>query len=36
MIQLFGRQVDLIRDGVIRNPYRLRSINEDKVLIYAA
>jgi predicted nucleotidyltransferase len=36
MVQLFGRQVDLIRDGVIRNPYRLRSINEDKVLIYAA
>ncbi len=36
MIQLFGRQVDLIREGVIRNPYRLRSINEDKVLIYAA
>lgn len=36
MVQLFGRHVDLIRDGVIQNPYRLRSINEDKVLIYAA
>jgi predicted nucleotidyltransferase len=36
MVGLFGRQVDLIRDGVIRNTYRLQSINEDKVLIYAA
>jgi uncharacterized protein len=33
---LFNREVDLIRDGVVRNPYRLESIEEDKVELYAA
>lgn len=28
---LFGRKVDLIREGVIRNPYRLRSIKAHRV-----
>jgi len=32
---LLHREVDLVRDGVIRNPYRLRSIEEDKVDLYA-
>jgi len=33
---LFDRAVDLVGDGVIRNPYRLRSIGADKVELYAA
>ncbi len=33
---LFHRPVDLLQEGVIRNPYRLRSILEDKVELYAA
>lgn len=33
---LFHREVDLIGDGLIRNPYRLRSIEQDKVELYAA
>ncbi len=33
---LFSRKVDLLREGVIRNPYRLRSINADQVEVYAA
>jgi predicted nucleotidyltransferase len=36
MVSLFNRKVDLITDGVIKNPYRLRSIEADKVLVYAA
>ncbi len=36
LASLFGRDIDLIRDGVIRNPYRLKSINEDQVEVYAA
>ncbi len=36
MIHLFDRKVDLITEGVIKNPYRLRSIEADKVLVYAA
>jgi predicted nucleotidyltransferase len=32
---LWGREVDLIREGVIRNQYRLKSIEADKVEIYA-
>jgi predicted nucleotidyltransferase len=36
MVNLFNRKVDLITDGVIKNPYRLRSIEADKVLVYAA
>jgi hypothetical protein len=33
---LFHREVDLVGDGVIRNPYRIKSINQDKVELYAA
>ena len=33
---VFDRKVDLITEGVIKNPYRLRSIEADKVLLYAA
>jgi hypothetical protein len=33
---LLHRDVDLVREGVIRNPYRLQSIEEDKVELYAA
>ena len=36
MLSLFDRKVDLITEGVIKNPYRLRSIEADKVLVYAA
>jgi len=36
LVTLFGRPVDLIREGVIKNVYRLRSIERDKVLLYAA
>jgi hypothetical protein len=33
---LFGREVDLVETGAIRNPYFLRSIAKDRVLLYAA
>jgi uncharacterized protein len=33
---LFGRAVDLVETGAIRNPYFLRSIAKDRVLLYAA
>jgi uncharacterized protein len=33
---LFHREVDLVREGVIRNPYRVQSIEESKVELYAA
>jgi predicted nucleotidyltransferase len=36
MMELFDRDVDLVREGVIRNRYRLQSINDDKVTLYAA
>jgi predicted nucleotidyltransferase len=36
MVYLFDRKVDLITEGVIKNPYRLRSIEADKVLVYPA
>ena len=36
MVNLFDRKVDLITERVIKNPYRLRSIEADKVLLYAA
>jgi predicted nucleotidyltransferase len=35
LVHLFQRRVDLIAEGVIKNPYRLRSIEQDKVLVYA-
>lgn len=33
---LFGRKIDLVTDGSIRNPYFRRSIDASKVAIYAA
>jgi uncharacterized protein len=33
---LFGRDVDLVETGAIRNPYFLLSIAKDRVLLYAA
>jgi predicted nucleotidyltransferase len=33
---LLDREVDLVGDGVIKNRYRLRSIEADKVDLYAA
>jgi uncharacterized protein len=33
---LFARKVDLVEAGAIRNPYFLRSIAKDRVLLYAA
>ena len=32
---LFVREVDLVEAGAIRNPYFLRSIAKDQVLLYA-
>jgi hypothetical protein len=34
--RLFHREVDLVGDGVIRNRYRLQSIEADKIELYAA
>jgi predicted nucleotidyltransferase len=34
--ELFGREIDLLETGAIRNPYLLRSINEDRTVVYAA
>jgi predicted nucleotidyltransferase len=36
MVSLLGRKVDLISEGGIRNPYLLRSVNEDRKQLYAA
>jgi predicted nucleotidyltransferase len=36
MARVFGRKVDLISDGVIKNPYLLRSIEKDREQLYAA
>jgi predicted nucleotidyltransferase len=33
---LFGRPVDLVEEGAIRNPYRRASILRDKAILYAA
>jgi predicted nucleotidyltransferase len=33
---LLGRDVDLVEAGAIRNPYFLRAIAKDRVLLYAA
>ena len=33
---LFNRPVDLVVDSAIKNPYFRRSVDESKVLIYAA
>ena len=34
--QLFGRSVDLVDRSTIKNPYLRESIDEAKVLVYAA
>lgn len=34
--QLFGRPVDLVEDGTIRNPYVLRSVEAEQKTLYAA
>jgi predicted nucleotidyltransferase len=33
---LFGRDVDLVEKGTIRNPFRRRSIARDLTVVYAA
>jgi len=33
---LFGRHVDLVEEGAVRNPYVLATITRDKQLVYAA
>lgn len=33
---LLSRPVDLVEDGAIRNPYILRSVSEQKQVLYAA
>jgi len=35
-MDLFGRNVDLVETGAIRNPYFLRAIAKDRVVLYAA
>jgi predicted nucleotidyltransferase len=32
--ELFGRQVDVITEKQLKNPYLIASINKDKQLIY--
>ena len=34
--ELFGRHVDLVESQAMRNPYFIASVNEDRVLLYAA
>jgi predicted nucleotidyltransferase len=36
LIGLFGREVDIVERGQITNPYRLRSIERDLSVVYAA
>ena len=33
---LFGRKVDLVMPGAIRNPYFLKAVNRQRKLLYAA
>lgn len=33
---VFGREVDLVEKGAIRNPYRRRAMLTDKEVLYAA
>ena len=33
---LFARQVDLVTDRYVKNPYLRRAIDRDKVVVYAA
>ena len=34
--RIFGRQVDVIQEGAVKNPYLRRSLDEDRVLVYEA
>ncbi len=34
--QLFGHKVDLVMPGAIRNPYFLKSVNQQRRVLYAA
>lgn len=34
--EMFGRSVDLVDDSSIKNPYLRESVDESKVLVYAA
>lgn len=36
LADLFGRPVDLVEKGTVRNPYRLASIERDLTVLYAA
>ena len=36
LTDLLGRGVDLVETGAIRNPYFLRAIAKDRVILYAA
>ncbi len=36
LVELFGRPVDLVEEGALRNPYRRRSILNGKRVLYAA
>ena len=36
LAEALGRKVDLVRMGVIRNPYRLASIERDRETVYVA
>ena len=36
LVNLLGRQVDLVMDGAIRNPYILKNIREQQQVLYAA
>jgi hypothetical protein len=33
---LFGRRVDLVEPGAMRNPYFIRRVNESRRVVYAA
>jgi len=34
--ELFGREVDLIQEEAVKNPYVKQSIDHDRIMIYAA
>ena len=34
--ELFGRKVDLVMEGALKNPYFIESVNESRELLYAA
>jgi hypothetical protein len=36
LVSLFGRSVDLVEPGGMRNPYFINRVNETRRMIYAA